>query len=56
MKWGWIANIDAVSETCRISWDDVTRMTAMEFLNILSYRKDKSASEKAELERWKNTH
>jgi hypothetical protein len=45
--------VDAVSETCRCSWDDVFRMTAIEFLNILSYRKDKMEKEKAELEEWK---
>lgn len=31
-------------------------MTAMEFLNILSYRKDKIAKEKADLDKWKRTH
>lgn len=48
--------MDAVSETCRCSWDDVWKMTAIEFLNIISYRKDKAERERAELERWKNTH
>lgn len=55
-KWGWIANVDAASETCRCSWDEVMRWTAIEFLNILSYRKDKIAKEKQELEEWKRTH
>lgn len=45
--------MDAVSETYRCSWDDVFRMSAIEFLNILSYRKDKMEKEKAELEEWK---
>ena len=31
-------------------------MTAIEFLNILSYRKDKAAKDKEEIERWKRTH
>jgi len=56
LKWGWIANIDAVSETCRISWDDTVRLSAVEFLNILSYRKDKAKMEEARLEQWKRTH
>ena len=55
-KWGWIACVDAVSETCRCSWDDVWQMSALEFLNILSYRKDKAEKEKEELEKWKKTH
>ena len=56
VKWGWIANIDAVSETCRCSWDEVWQMTALEFLNIISYRKDKAAREKEELEKWRKSH
>lgn len=31
-------------------------MSAIEFLNILSYRKDRQAKERAELEQWKITH
>jgi hypothetical protein len=52
-QWGWINNVDVVSETCRCSWDDVWQMTAIEFLNILSYRRDKAEKEKAEIELWK---
>jgi len=55
-RWGWIANVDAVSETCRCSWDDVWRLKAMEFLNILAYRRDKIAKETKDIEEYKNTH
>lgn len=55
-KWGWIANVDAVSETCRCSWDDVWNMTAIEFLNILCYRNDKLEEQKAQIEKWKKLH
>ena len=55
-KWGWIANVDAASETCRCSWDEVMRWPAIEFLNILSYRKDKIKKEKKDIEEWKRTH
>ena len=55
-KWGWIANVDDVSETCRCSWDDIWRMSAIEFLNLICYRKDKIAKDKEELEKWKRTH
>ena len=48
--------MDAVSETCRCSWDDVFRMSAIEFLNILSYRKDKMEKEKADIEERKRNH
>ena len=52
-KWGWIANVDAASETCRCSWDEVWEKTALEFLNILAYRRDKSEKEKEEIEKWR---
>lgn len=41
------------SETCRCSWEEVFRWTAIEFLNILSYRKDRDAKEKEDIEKWK---
>jgi len=31
-------------------------MTALEFLNILSYRKDKAEKERADIEKWKRSH
>lgn len=31
-------------------------MSAIEFLNLLSYRKDREAQRKKELEEWKRTH
>ena len=55
-KWGWVANVDAVSETLRCPWDSVWKMAAIEFLNILSYRRDKAEREKADIEKWKLTH
>lgn len=45
-----------MSETLRCPWDDVWTMGAMEFLNVLSYRRDKLAKEKADIEQWKRTH
>ena len=55
-KWGWVANVDLVSETCRCSWNEVWEMSAIEFLNILAYRRDKGAKEKEELEKWRRSH
>jgi hypothetical protein len=52
-RWGWIANIDDASATCRISWDEMFRKPAIEFLNILAYRKDRAERDKADLEQWK---
>jgi hypothetical protein len=31
-------------------------MSAIEFLNILAYRRDKGAKEKEELEKWRRSH
>lgn len=48
--------MDAVSETCRCEWDKVWEMSAVEFLNVLSYRKDKIEKEKKDIEQWKRRH
>lgn len=40
----------------RCSWDEVWDKTAMEFLNVLAYRRDKDEAEKKAIERWKRLH
>ena len=55
-RWGWIHNVDVVSETTRQPWKEIWEMNIVEFLNILCYRRDKREWEKAELEKWKRTH
>ena len=45
-----------MAETLRCSWDAVWEKPALEFLNTLAYRKDKTEWEKEALERWKKTH
>jgi hypothetical protein len=40
----------------RCSWDDVWHKSAIEFLNVLSYRKDRDREEKEAMERWRRTH
>jgi len=42
-----------VSETMRVSWDDVWRMPAIEFLNVIAYRRDKAEAERRRIEQWK---
>ena len=37
----------------RCSWDDVWRMTAVEFLNVIAYRHDRDERDRAARERWK---
>lgn len=37
----------------RTDWDMVYKMPAMEFLNVVSYIKDKTEEEKREIEKWK---
>lgn len=55
-KWGWIANVDLVAETMRRSWDEVLAGTAVEFLNVICYARDKARHERDELDKWKRTH
>lgn len=45
-----------MSETLRCSWDVVWDKPALEFLNIIAYRRDKLAKEREDIERWKRTH
>lgn len=40
----------------RVSWDAVFDKPAIEFLNVLSYRRDLDAAKKEEIERYKRTH
>ena len=53
-RWGWWHNVDAVSETLRISGDEVLQKSVVEFLNILSYRKDKNNWERESIRRATN--
>jgi hypothetical protein len=55
-RWGWVAHVDGVSETMRQSWNDTFRMPALEFLNVIAYRKDKAEEERRQIERWKKQH
>lgn len=40
----------------RCPWEEVWAMPAVQFLNILAYRRDKDQAEKEAAERWKRTH
>jgi hypothetical protein len=55
-KWGWIANVDAVSELTRTPWAEVWEMPVIEFLNMLAYRRDKIEQKKKEHQEWIRTH
>lgn len=55
-QWGWVANLDAASETLRCPWEDVLRGSAFEFLNILCYRRDKAEKDRKEIEDWRRRH
>ncbi len=39
----------------RCEWDKVWRMPALEFLNVLAYRKDRDAREQAEIKKFEMT-
>ena len=53
-RWNWFYNLDVVSDTLRISWDEVLQKSVVEFLNILSYRKDRNNWEKESIRRANN--
>lgn len=55
-KWGWVSCVDAVSETCRCPWSEVWGMGAVEFLNLLCYRRDRAERDRRALEEWKRRH
>ena len=55
-KWGWTYWIDIVSETTREPWSKVYEMNPYFFFNTLSYRKDKDAEEKRQLDEWRRKH
>lgn len=55
-RWGWVSCVDAVSETCRCPWSEVWAIGAVEFLNLLCYRRDRAERDRRALEEWKRRH
>lgn len=55
-KWGWVAQVDAISELTRQPWDSVWNMDVIEFLNLICYREDKLNEQKKQIEKWRRTH
>ena len=55
-EYTWLQCIDIVSETLRISWHEVYRISVIEFLNILAYNKEKTRKEKEVLEKWRRNN
>jgi hypothetical protein len=53
-RWGWISNVDAVAHTINTDWDTVFNKNVVEFLNILSYTKDKTELEKQQQKQFQN--
>ena len=48
--------MDLVSETMRMSWDDVLKGTALEFLNVVCYARDKREREQEEIKKFKRNN
>jgi hypothetical protein len=53
-KWGWFSCVDNVSQTLRTDWETVFSKNIVEFLNILSYAKDKAELEKWQMKEYQN--
>ena len=52
-KWGWIATINDITNNDRTKWDYFFKMNVIEFLNTVSFYKDKNEHEKQIIERAK---
>lgn len=46
-KWGWVITLDALSQGDHSKWEYYTNMNVIEFLNIVSFQKDKNAWQKS---------
>lgn len=53
-KWGWFSFIDTVASTINTDWDTVFNKNVVEFLNILSYSRDKTELEKQQIKQFQN--
>ena len=49
----WFSQIDEVSHTKGVSWDDVMSMGIIEFFNIVSYCKERNRRQREEMMNWK---
>jgi hypothetical protein len=45
-KWGWIASINDICKDDRTKWDYFFKMNVIEFLNTMTFYKDKSENDK----------
>lgn len=55
-RWGYVAMIDRVSEAMKINWHEVMDLNVYEYLNVLSYLRDKAEDEKRRLEQFRRKH
>ena len=53
-RWGWISNIDTVAKCINTDWDTVFNKNVVEFLNILSYTRDKAELERQQIKEFQN--
>lgn len=53
-RWSWVSCVDTVSQTLRIDWDAVFNKSVVEFLNVLSYARDKAELEKHQMKEFQN--
>ena len=55
-SWAYIELIDLVSETQRISWQEVNEMSVIEFCNSISYAIYKNKKKEQSINQYKKTH
>lgn len=52
-KWRWVYLVDSIAQLTNDSWDKVYEMNIYTFFNLLSYKNDKQAEEKRQMEMFK---
>lgn len=53
-RWGWLSSVDNVAHTINTDWDTVFNKNVVEFLNILSYSRDKAELERLQIKQFQN--
>ena len=53
-RWGWLSFVDNVAKTINTDWNTVFEKNVVEFLNILSYSRDKAELERIQIKQYQN--
>ena len=51
-RYNWLRQVDDVSHTVRITWDEVWSMCVIEFFNIVDYIKERERRKADDIKQW----